>query len=482
MTFIGDYKTEVFYKNTDKQVVQNIQLTNTQKADLQKRIKVFEKYFNSLSKVKQDEIIKEKSCSLDVHLVSEIRKKNPNDENSFDTQSIHKKIGFRSFDDIKKLVADFKKEPDMKLTNEDVAQILTYTDTTDTIVDGKIGSFYQGGVGSCWYLSMLNNYASTQEGADNIASRIKNNSDGTYTVVFQDPADTEKTKEYEVSEEELKLDPRVQMRYDSSEKVNRGISNFSSGDKDVRLLEIATNKLLKDYLPIDYLWARDNNGNVRKDENGALVKKEFVISNGDLLKRAIVHKAMGYKGDIVVYQQNNKKQIADGENLAFSLDSQTYKDNSDSKIFKIMINAQVGDGGKMQLKSQVEPSQQENLVEVINENQYAPENLVCNSGQQSMGNSHPLLNNGVLSKDNRYLSGGHVFNIEHFIKDKENNTVRIVVNDPYNSQFSHPVSVRLFELDAIKNPAMRDLQYMPTELTESAKTRIINFFNITQKK
>lgn len=44
----------------------------------------------------------------------------------------------------------------MNLINEDIAHILTFTDMTDTEIDGKIGSFYQGLIGSCWYLSMLN--------------------------------------------------------------------------------------------------------------------------------------------------------------------------------------------------------------------------------------------------------------------------------------------------------------------------------------
>ena len=89
------------------------------------------------------------------------------------------------------------------ITNEDIAQVLYYTDTTDLVSDGKIGSFAQGWIGDCWFLSMLGNYASTKEGEENIAKRISSPDEkGNYnlsTFLKTDSGDYErKTMKFEI--------------------------------------------------------------------------------------------------------------------------------------------------------------------------------------------------------------------------------------------------------------------------------------------
>jgi len=91
--------------------------------------------------------------------------------------------------------------------------------------DGIIGSFAQGNTRDCWFLAGLKIIASKEEGAKCIKDSIKNNGDQTYTIKFKGAPD----KTYTVSEKEL---------------VER--AEFSFGDKDVKILEIAADKWRKE--------------------------------------------------------------------------------------------------------------------------------------------------------------------------------------------------------------------------------------------
>lgn len=94
-------------------------------------------------------------------------------------------------------------------------------DLTDNIQDGVIGSFKQGTIGDCGYLASLKVIASTKEGAKIINDSIKKNKDNSFNVSFLGAPG----KVYTVSEKELAKD-----------------TEFSTGDKDVKILEIAANK------------------------------------------------------------------------------------------------------------------------------------------------------------------------------------------------------------------------------------------------
>lgn len=94
-------------------------------------------------------------------------------------------------------------------------------DITDNRQDGIVGSFKQGTIGDCGFLSSLKVIASTKEGAKIIDDSIKKNHDDTYSVRFLG----EPGKVYNVSEKELAEN-----------------NEFSTGDKDVKILEIAANK------------------------------------------------------------------------------------------------------------------------------------------------------------------------------------------------------------------------------------------------
>lgn len=304
-----------------------------------------------------------------------------------------------------------------KLTNEDIANILTYTDKSDTKVDGQIGSFKQGRVGDCWYLSMLKNYAATSAGVKNIQDRIRNNHDGSYTVTFQNPIDG-KNIEYKITETDLKLNPKI---IKGDLEINLEIPTFSSGDKDVRIFEIATNRLLKDFAGSE-------------------------ISEGFPLKRAIVHKAMGYTEPLVIYQKNLKAQedLKNGANWAYTFDKELYNKNRNTEIFKITLGTRI-ENGKLVLTPKVETTTYPHFVAILKE--HKAENLTCGSGSEYMG-SNP--------RENRYLSAGHVYNIEKIKKDNEDEITDIVISDPYNSQFLHPVSNELF-----KNDKITTLQFTP---------------------
>ncbi len=123
-------------------------------------------------------------------------------------------------------------------------------DPTNDKQDGIIGSFQQGQIGDCYFLATLEaNKLSAHK--DIFKNLITNNKNGTFTVRFAGikeyieqlgvnvPEDM-KNKIIEngltVTEEELKSNKCK----DINDKV---VGSFSTGDKDVRILEIAFHKL-----------------------------------------------------------------------------------------------------------------------------------------------------------------------------------------------------------------------------------------------
>ena len=164
---------EHFYTKTDTTVVP-IELSQKQKQLLTEKINTFENYKNGLSEEQLQELEKNKHGLLDFSL----------DGGMPDLEL----KGYKKF---LNRYESFKNGDFSGITNEELAQILYYTDISDIISDGKIGSFAQGRVGSCWFLSMLGNYAATPEGEQNIANRIsKPDKDGNYTELEHKNVDT----------------------------------------------------------------------------------------------------------------------------------------------------------------------------------------------------------------------------------------------------------------------------------------------------
>ena len=181
------------------------------------------------------------------------------------------------------------------MTNEELSQILYYTDTTDLISDKKIGSFAQGRTGDCWFLSLLGNYASTKAGEENIANRISDpDKNGTYTVTFDDPFNPEIKREYKVTQKELQ-------DYDLLNEETM----FSSGDLDVRILEVATGKMLNDYIlqmdKFSFYKEAEKDDYIFAPFEEKVYSPSATIAEGYLEKQLLVHRSLGYKSNIVEY-------------------------------------------------------------------------------------------------------------------------------------------------------------------------------------
>lgn len=102
-----------------------------------------------------------------------------------------------------------------------ISELRSAADRTNDLQDGVIGSFSQGKTGDCGFLSTLKALSSNKKYAKKIEKLITDNKNGTYTVVFPDAKD----KPYTFSNEEI-------------EAANQ----YSTGDKDVRILEMAAEK------------------------------------------------------------------------------------------------------------------------------------------------------------------------------------------------------------------------------------------------
>ena len=204
-----------------KSIVAPITLTDKQKKLISEKIADFENYKKGLSASELLVLEKNKHGMLD-----------------FSIENGVPELGLKSYKSFLTRYETFKKGDFTDITNEELSQLLYYTDTTDLISDGKIGSFAQGRTGDCWFLSMLGNYASTKEGEANIASRISSpDENGNYTVTFDDFFDSSKKQIYTVTQKDLE-------DYDLLDEDSR----FSSGDLDVRILEVATGKMLNKYI------------------------------------------------------------------------------------------------------------------------------------------------------------------------------------------------------------------------------------------
>ena len=204
--------------------------------------------------------------------------------------------------------------------DETINQYRGLLDTTDNTQDGIIGSFQQGKLGDCGFLSGLKVIASTKEGAKIIKDSIKDNRDKTFSVRFLGAPD----KVYSVSEQELA---------DGEE--------YSTGDKDVKILEIAANKwrmetskkslyaieypeVKKLITGEDYKFYSENESAVVKftDKNDNNNKKVVVVDKKELLKNipegrfffGSLHQNYDEKGTPISHAFFVKKQK---ENLLF---------------------------------------------------------------------------------------------------------------------------------------------------------------------
>lgn len=195
-------------------------------------------------------------------------------------------------------------------------------DLTDNLQDGIIGSFEQGKIGDCGFLSSLKVIASTKEGAKTIKDSIRKNHDKTFSVRFLGAPG----KIYNVSEKEL----------------TEG-KEYSTGDKDVKILEIAANKWRMetkgeslegiDYPEVkklitgkDYMcYSKSNSALVKYKDNAVVIdKKEFLqnIPEGRFVFGSLQTR-VDEKGDSVCHAYFVKKN---NDNLLFFNPHNTVKD------------------------------------------------------------------------------------------------------------------------------------------------------------
>ena len=399
-------------------LISKIELNEEQKSILKQRINDFESYKNSLSQEQKTELEKNKHALIDFCLKDGLPDKSFAGYNNFKLKYEQYKTG--NFSD---------------MTNEDLAQLLYYVDTTDTISDGKIGSFAQGRTGSCWFLSMLGNYASTKEGEENLSKRISGPDEkGNYTVTFDNPYEQSSKETYSVSAEELK-------NHDLSD-IN---SSFSSGDVDVRIYEIAIEKLLRKYLAEEGTpYTKTLNSRIEelkssKDENGEnlLDTPGFIIASGEAEKITLVHRALGYKNNPQIFYKKSNELLKD-------YTTQEYIDKTNAEIYSLELNLKK-ENGKLKFEPVVKPINYSSLSDILYSPAYANSELICNTGTEEYSDDE---------NECRYISTGHVYNIMTTNKDKGS----VVVNDPYNSAFPHAISKEKFD-DKMKN-----LIYLPNKL------------------
>lgn len=121
------------------------------------------------------------------------------------------------------------------------------------IPDGKIDYACQFRIGNCWMLGQLNSLSQTEFGAEVIKKAITKNEDGSYTVTFEGD-----NKSYIITESEI--------------KSARALREYSRGDVDMLIMELAFEKLFNEF----GIKAESNVTSVAQKRTGSSLKKEDV--------------------------------------------------------------------------------------------------------------------------------------------------------------------------------------------------------------
>lgn len=404
------------FEQTHKDIVYPITLNDNEKKALLEKINNFEAHLKKLNPTQLEEFIKNKSYNLDFTLKSY----------GYDN--------YKNFDDFlnfyKNLQTKLTNGENIKITNEELAQIINYIDISDTVCDGKLGSSTQGMLGDCWALSQFSTYASTKEGAEHIKKRItydpKNNY---YSVQLNNPFNPNEEEIYIITPKELK-------NFGIHADTNKA-GAFSAGDIDTRLLEIATNQMLfKHY----------------KKENTTFDNKpnHFKITGGTPEKYILLHRALGFKGPITVHQKHLPDPNSnDKGNWARIYAPDIYDPNADKNtIYTLVFDIDKNGNLITTAKKEILPH---GFNDVIKNNKYTADTLTANTRTVPQNT-----NTQTLSKEDRYLQDGHVFNIS---KIKENGD--IVLQDPFISIFPIAITKERF---ANQESNFHKIIHFPTQL------------------
>ncbi|MBR6098124.1 hypothetical protein IKP85_00080 [bacterium] len=123
--------------------------------------------------------------------------------------------------------------------------------------NGKIDqNFGQGAAGDCWLIAAIKGIAKTPKGKELLNNSIKANPDGSITVTLKGV-----NKTYRISKQELE----------------KGKSKYSYGDPDVRAIEIAIEKYIKDS---NILGIGNPSNNFKSDTEGNTSSLAFYLLTG----------------------------------------------------------------------------------------------------------------------------------------------------------------------------------------------------------
>ena len=398
----------IFNTGVDKPFLHDVDISKEQQKELLFRLEMFDAYRKTLNKDEMKEFIINKSDTMCFNNFLKDRPvikdyPFPDNVNKDEIKSMKgwtdpEYFQIKEFfkEGLSKLKEDLRAGKINRIQNGMLAKYLNLASINDLESDGKIGGFRQGGTGDCWFLANLMNYASNPDSQKNIKDRIKKNRNGSYIVTFNNPFNQTEKEEFTVSKKELKN--YGQYNFDNIEK-----NFFSTGDIDVRILEIATNKLLEKYLT---------------HENS----DKKIINDGTYLKYALVHKALGYTDNIKAYNNyidlpNNRRNV---RQLIKEIEYEIIKDEN----------------GKAKLGEKTEKyTGYRSFLYLINEKKYKENELTCSSL------SDLEYSRKKAEDDYKFTQYGHAYNI------RDINSEGVVTNNPLYAGFPHIMSNELFTND-----------------------------------
>ncbi len=185
-------------------------------------------------------------------------------EEIYDSEKYYKQ-SFVQYDETGKVI-DWSNESVKPMQSADKAT--TNTETRSNCAapvtnkkDGKIDATNQHGTGDCWLLSGINALSYTEEGTKAIKEALEYDNEGNATVHLKGVGD------YSVTKEEINAIRKEQ---------ENGSIEYSTGDDDMLVMELAIEKVYTDVLKGNIMFATDAPGEFEKyrtnitDGNGAI--------------------------------------------------------------------------------------------------------------------------------------------------------------------------------------------------------------------
>lgn len=317
----------------------------------------------------------------------------------------------------------------------------TVKDSDEIIIDGVIGDFAQGSIGDCNFLASLKAFSLNETGAQMIKDAIEPNFDENGNIVGYNVTFEGIGKTYSVSLEEMKqydINSENEIVWNGEEYVDSGEANYSLGDDDVMLLEMAYEKYYAD--TVGDIGFSPLNGVPAYRISEIFTGKDRVVEtydDGSFVRRMLMGVEPGEA--VKFFESVNILTDVNGEKI-------------DIQNIKFLYSQYKEDENTIVLTDETDPNMEYEfpLVEIAANSTLIPHFLGQNDAFDAMKNGNPVVlniknNTGVPSFVAKTIDGKeemlitlHAYTVKSY--NEEEGTITII--NPYNSERDIVISIK----------------------------------------